>query len=60
MPRFVKELLRDERGEDLMEYGMLAAFIASVAVAAVISDPVRFGDALQSAYRRAVDVLNQA
>jgi len=60
MPRFVKELLRDERGEDLMEYGMLAAFIASVAVAAVISDPVRFGDALQSAYQRAVDVLNQA
>jgi Flp pilus assembly pilin Flp len=60
MRRFVRELIRDERGEDLMEYGMLAAFIASIAVAAVISDPVRFGDALQSAYQRAVDVLNQA
>jgi Flp pilus assembly pilin Flp len=60
MPKFVKGFIRDERGEDLMEYGMLVAFIASIAVAAVISDPVRFGDALQTAYQRAVDVLNQA
>lgn len=60
MRSFVKELIRDERGEDLMEYGMLVAFMASIAVAAVISDPVRFGDALETAYRRAVNVLNQA
>ena len=60
MRSFVRELIRDERGEDLMEYGMLAAFIASIAVAAIISDPVRFGDALQSAYQHATEVLNQA
>jgi Flp pilus assembly pilin Flp len=60
MRSFVTRLVRDERGEDLMEYGMLVAFIASIAVAAVFSDPVRFGDALQTAYQRAVDVLNQA
>lgn len=60
MRSFVREIIRDERGEDLMEYGMLAAFIASIAVAAIISDPVRFGDVLQSAYQRATDVLNQA
>jgi Flp pilus assembly pilin Flp len=60
MPSFVSRLLRDEGGEDLMEYGLLVAFIASIAVAAVISDPVRFGDALQNAYQRAADVLNQA
>jgi Flp pilus assembly pilin Flp len=60
MRSFARKLIRDERGEDLMEYGMLVAFIASIAVAAVISDPVRFGDALETAYQRAVDVLNQA
>ena len=33
--RFVKRLTRDESGQDLLEYGLLAALIALVAVAAV-------------------------
>ncbi len=32
---FVRRLLRRERGQDLVEYGMLAGLIAVVAVAAI-------------------------
>jgi pilus assembly protein Flp/PilA len=35
--RFVKRLTRDESGQDLLEYGLLAALIALVAVAAITS-----------------------
>lgn len=52
--------LRNERGEDVVEYGLLAAFIASLALAAVISDPVHFRDALLNTYQRASEALNQA
>ena len=31
----LKKLLRDERGEDMIEYALLAAFISIIAVAAV-------------------------
>jgi Flp pilus assembly pilin Flp len=60
MLRLVKGLIRDERGEDLMEYGLLVAFIATIAVAVIITDPLGFGTAIQDAYQRAVDALNQA
>ncbi len=52
--------IRDERGEDLMEYGLLVAFVAAIAVAVIITDPLGFGTAIQDAYQRAVDALNQA
>jgi len=60
MIRFAKGLIRDERGEDLMEYGLLVAFIATIALAVIITDPLGFGTAIQDAYQRAVDALNQA
>jgi Flp pilus assembly pilin Flp len=60
MGRFVGKLIRDERGEDLMEYGLLIAFAAALALAVVITDPLGFADALQNAYQKAVDALNQA
>ena len=60
MLRFVKRFVRGERGEDLMEYGLLVAFVASVAIAAIITDPLGLGPAIQSAYQKAVDVLIQA
>ncbi len=59
MMRFVKALIREERGEDLMEYGLLVAFMASIAVAVFITDPLGFATAIQDAYQRAVDALNQ-
>ncbi len=60
MLRFARGLIRDERGEDLMEYGLLVAFIATIALAVIITDPLGFGTAIQAAYQRAVDALNQA
>ena len=60
MLQFAKRLLRDEDGEDLMEYGLLVAFAATVAVAVIITDPLSFGTAIQNAYQRALDAMNQA
>ena len=60
MLKFAARLLRDERGEDLMEYGLLVAFVAAIAVAVIITDPLGFGQAIQDAYQRAVDAMNQA
>jgi len=60
MLQFVKKLVRDEGGEDLMEYGLLVAFVASVAVAVIITDPLGFGTAIQNAFQKAVDAMNQA
>ena len=56
MLQFAKKFIRDERGEDLMEYGLLVAFVASIALAVIITDRV----ALANAYQRAADALNQA
>src|SRR6266850_2626593 len=60
MLQFAKKFIRDERGEDLMEYGLLVAFVATIALAVIITDPLGFGTAIQDAYQRAVDALNQA
>jgi len=60
MLKIAKRFIRDERGEDLMEYGLLVAFVASIALAVIISDPLNIGPAVQNAYQRAVDALNKA
>jgi len=60
MLQFAKKFVRDERGEDLMEYGLLVAFVATIALAVIITDPLGFGTAIQDAYQRAVDALNKA
>ncbi|MGE5180017.1 MAG: Flp family type IVb pilin [Bacteroidota bacterium] len=54
----LKNFMRDERGEDLIEYGLLAAFVAAVATAVIIADPLGLRTAVQDAYQRAVDALN--
>jgi Flp pilus assembly pilin Flp len=50
--------IRDERGEDLIEYGLLAAFVAAIAVAVIIADPLGLRTAVEGAYQDAVDALN--
>ena len=50
--------IRDERGEDLIEYGLLAAFVAAIAVAVIIADPLGLKTAVEDAYTSAVDALN--
>ena len=54
----IARFLRDEGGEDLIEYGLLAAFAASVAVAAVIGDPLSIKPALVNAFKRAKTALD--
>jgi Flp pilus assembly pilin Flp len=43
-----------------MEYGLLVAFVATIALAVVITDPLGLGTAVEAAYQRAIDSLNQA
>ena len=47
----------DESGEDLIEYGLLAAFVAAVATAVIISDPTGIKPALLKAFNKAKAAL---
>jgi Flp pilus assembly pilin Flp len=60
MMTLMRNFIRDERGEDLIEYGLLAAFVAAVALAVIIADPLGLRSAIVSAFQRAVDALNQS
>ena len=53
------ELLREDHGEDLIEYGLLAAFVAAVAAAAIISDPLGLKPALVAAFNKAKTALSR-
>jgi Flp pilus assembly pilin Flp len=50
--------VRNELGEDLIEYGLLLAFMATVALAVIISDPLSLQVVLTDAYQRCIDALN--
>jgi len=52
MMKPIQEFIRDERGEDLIEYGLLAAFVAAVAVAVLSNGGLR--DALSGVFARVV------
>lgn len=54
----IRKFVREERGEDLIEYGLLAAFVAAVATAVIISDPLGIKGALINAFKKAKDALN--
>jgi Flp pilus assembly pilin Flp len=58
MIRVLQRLLREERGEDLVEYGLLVAFAAGVVTVAIIADPVGLKTALIAAFAKARDALN--
>lgn len=53
-----RRLIREDRGEDLIEYGLLAAFVAAIAVACIIADPLGLAPAVEGAYQDAIDALN--
>ncbi len=55
LARFVRE----DSGEDLIEYGLLAAFVAAVATAVIIADPLGLTTAVKGAFQKAVDALNK-
>ena len=60
MMNLVRNFVRDENGEDLIEYGLLAAFVASVALVTIILDPLGIKGALVGAFQKAKDALDQA
>jgi Flp pilus assembly pilin Flp len=47
--------VRDERGEDLIEYGLLAAFVAGVALMVLTSPALR--NAISTAFYKAESTL---
>jgi len=60
MLRTLRSFVRDERGEDLIEYGLLAAFVATIAFAVIITDPLSIKSALINAYNKAKSALDNA
>ena len=60
MMNLVRNFVRDENGEDLIEYGLLAAFVASVALVTIILDPLGIKGALIGAFQKAKDALDNA
>ena len=60
MKSLIFRFIREENGEDLIEYGLLAAFVATVATAVVIGDPLGLRTAVVNAYKRAIDAISKA
>jgi Flp pilus assembly pilin Flp len=57
MLRHIVRFWRDESGEDLIEYGLLAAFVATLATAVIVADPIGLKTALVDAYTKIKDAL---
>jgi Flp pilus assembly pilin Flp len=55
MLKLIRNFVRDEKGEDLIEYGLLAAFIAAIAVA-VLTNP-GLHDAITGAFNSVITAL---
>lgn len=60
MLKLVQNFIRDEKGEDLIEYGLLAAFVATIAFAVIILDPLSIKQSLINAYKKAKSALDNA
>lgn len=60
MKNLVVRFLHDESGEDLIEYGLLCAFVAAVATAVIIADPLGIRTSLINAYNRAKIALDNS
>ncbi len=57
MSKRFRSFVQDERGEDLIEYGLLAAFVSTVAFAVIITDPLSIKGALINAYNKAKSAI---
>ena len=55
MMNVVRSFIRDEEGEDLIEYGLLAAFVAAVGVLVLYT--LGLNTAIEGAFQRAVTEL---
>jgi Flp pilus assembly pilin Flp len=50
MMKLIRNFVRDEKGEDLIEYGLLAAFVAAVAIFVLTNPSLK--NALQSVFSK--------
>jgi Flp pilus assembly pilin Flp len=57
MMNIVRNFLREETGEDLIEYGLLAAFVAALATALLLSNK-DLSKSITNAINKAVGALN--
>jgi Flp pilus assembly pilin Flp len=60
MMNLVRSFVREESGEDLIEYGLMAAFVAAVALVTVITDPLGIKGSLVNAFKKAKSALDQS
>ena len=60
MKALLSRFVREESGEDLIEYGLLAAFVAAVATAVIIADPLGIKTSLKNAFQKAKTALDNA
>lgn len=60
MLNLVQSFVRDENGEDLIEYGLLAAFVAAVALVTIIADPLGIKTSLKNAFGKAKTALDNS
>ena len=60
MKNLIVRFLCEENGEDLIEYGLLCAFIAAVATAVIIADPLGIRGAIKNAFTRAKTALDNS
>jgi Flp pilus assembly pilin Flp len=56
MMNSIRNFVRDEQGEDLIEYGLLAAFVAAVAILALTNGPLL--NAITGVFTRVATQLN--
>ncbi len=61
MMNLIRSFVRDEKGEDLIEYGLLAAFVAGVAIFVLMNQGLRqaLSDAFLKAQTALTDITNQ-
>ncbi len=57
MTSLLRSFIRDEKGEDLIEYGLLCAFVAAVALA-IVNNNAGLRGALVNAFQKAGNALN--
>jgi Flp pilus assembly pilin Flp len=57
MLKLVRNFVRDEKGEDLIEYGLLAAFVAALATALIIGN-TNLRQSITNAFNKAITALN--
>ena len=56
MMNLIHKFVRDEKGEDLIEYGLLAAFVAAVAIFVLMNPNLK--NALAGVFTKVVADLN--